>query len=100
MDGVDRNILLDKVLIQCIIIIMELLNDEFEKGVLKLVDKYSKEGMDLSDQITMLGYLCIELCQKNFPDPRIGYTHFLTILVQRIVHDMGDEPRRKNTILH
>jgi hypothetical protein len=69
---------------------MELLNDEFEKKVVQLVDEYSGNGMNLSDQVTVLGYLCLELCQKIFPDARIGYTHFLTILIQRIIFDMGE----------
>jgi len=69
---------------------MEVLNDEFEKKVVELTSEYSEKGMNLSDQVTVLGYLCLELCQKIFPDPRIGYTHFLTILIQRIIYDMGD----------
>ena len=76
------------------------LSEKFEKEVTELVENYSKEGMHLSDQITILGYLCLDFCEKSFPDSRIGYTHFLTILIQRIIHDMGDEPPNKKIVIH
>ena len=41
-----------------------------------------------------------ELCNKVFMDVRFGYTHMLTMLMQRIVYDMNEDRENNKDTLH
>jgi len=84
---------------------MKDLQDEFENKLLKLSNEYSGKGLEIHEQISIFGYLCIELCNRVFMDARFGYGHFLTILIQRMIYDISheekrDEKIRKKNLLH
>ena len=70
---------------------MEHLEDTFENEIIQLSDEFTHRGLELHEQVNILGYLCLELSNKIFMDKRFGYTHFLTLLIQRIMYDMNDE---------
>ena len=81
---------------------MDDLQNDFEQDVLDLIDTYNKEGLGTHDQVSILSYLCFELCNKLFMDVRLGYTHILSVLMQRMVYDMHDDQENKEDkkILH
>ena len=70
---------------------MEHLEDKFENEIIQLSNEFTHRGLELHEQVNILGYLCLELSNKIFMDKRFGYTHFLTLLIQRIMYDMNDE---------
>ncbi len=70
---------------------MEHLEDIFENEIIQLSNEFTHRGLELHEQVNILGYLCLELSNKIFMDKRFGYTHFLTLLIQRIMYDMNDE---------
>ena len=70
---------------------MEHLEDIFENEITQLSNEFTHRGLELHEQVNILGYLCLELSNKIFMDKRFGYTHFLTLLIQRIMYDMNDE---------
>ena len=59
---------------------MDDLQNDFEQDVLDLIDTYNKLFMDV----------------------RLGYTHILSVLMQRMVYDMHDDQENKEDkkILH
>ena len=70
---------------------MEHLEDILENEIIQLSNEFTHRGLELHEQVNILGYLCLELSNKIFMDKRFGYTHFLTLLIQRIMYDMNDE---------
>ena len=70
---------------------MEHLEDIFENEIIQLSNEFTHRGLELHELVNILGYLCLELSNKIFMDKRFGYTHFLTLLIQRIMYDMNDE---------
>ena len=70
---------------------MEHLEDIFENEIIQLSNEFTHRVLELHEQVNILGYLCLELSNKIFMDKRFGYTHFLTLLIQRIMYDMNDE---------
>jgi|TARA_R110000824_G_scaffold8447_2_gene38429 hypothetical protein len=79
---------------------MEDLQEKFEDELLTVIHVYNNKGISIHEQISMLTYLSFELCNKTFMDRRIGYTHMLTMLIQRIVFDMDDTQENNKKILH
>lgn len=79
---------------------MKDIHDEFENKLLEVINEYSHKGMGTHDQITTLSYLNFELCNKVFMDVRFGYTHMLTMLMQRIVYDMNEDRENNKDTLH
>ena len=78
------------------------LQNDFEQVVLDLIDTYNQEGLGTHAQVSILSYLCFELCNKLFMDVRLGYTHILSVLMQRMVYDMHNDQENKEDkkILH
>ena len=79
---------------------MEKLQEDFENSLLEVVDEYHKKGLSTHDQISILSYIYFELCNKIFMDVRIGYTHVLSIIIQRILFDMEGNKKDTKKILH
>tara|TARA_R110002051_G_scaffold174585_1_gene244790 strand:- start:138 stop:377 length:240 start_codon:yes stop_codon:yes gene_type:complete len=79
---------------------MEKLQENFENSLLEVVDEYDRKGLSIHDQISILSYIYFELCNKIFMDVRIGYTHVLSIIIQRILFDMEGNKKDTKKILH
>jgi len=79
---------------------MEKLQENFENSLLEVVDEYDRKGLSIHDQISILSYIYFELCNKIFMDVRIGYTHVLSIVIQRILFDMEGNKKDTKKILH
>jgi|TARA_R110000824_G_scaffold7606_1_gene34414 hypothetical protein len=80
---------------------MEKLQEDFENSLLEIVNEYDKKGLSTHDQISILSYIYFELCNKIFMDVRIGYTHILSLIMQRILFDMHDDGQENTKkILH
>ena len=79
---------------------MEKLQENFENSLLEVVDEYDRKGLSIHDQISILSYIYFELCNKIFMDVRIGYTHVLSIVIQRILFDMEGNKKNTKKILH
>ena len=79
---------------------MDDLQDEFESELIEIISDYNTKGLGTHEQISILSYLCFELCNKIFMDVRFGYTHVLTMLMQRIIFDMNEDQEDTKKILH
>jgi hypothetical protein len=79
---------------------MDYLQDECEDRLIEVISVYNIKGIPVHEQISILSYLCFELCNRTFVDPRLGYTHMLTMIMQRIVFDMDDSQEDIKRILH
>ena len=79
---------------------MDELQEEFENELIEVISDYNSKGLSTHEQISILSYLCFELCNKIFMDVRFGYTHILTMLMQRIIFDMNEDEDDTKKILH
>ena len=79
---------------------MEDMQNGFEDELLDVINRYNNKGLSTHEQISILSYLCFELCNKVFMDVRFGYTHILTMLMQRIIFDMNEDQDDTKKILH
>ncbi len=77
---------------------MEQLEDIFENKLIQLSNEFTDKGLELHEQVNILGYICLELSNKIFMDKRFGYTHFLSMLIQRIIYDVGDTSDINDTV--
>ena len=51
---------------------MKHLEDEFENTIIQLSNNFTDKGLELHEQVNVLGYICLELSDKIFMDKRFG----------------------------
>ena len=69
---------------------MEHLEDIFENEIIQLSNEFTHRGLELHEQVNILGYLCLELSNKIFMDKRFGYKG-VNYLVQGTSADIMSE---------